>query len=84
MARPPEGAPGGAGWGGDAMSRRDDRLTFTEILSSVLLSAFGVQTRANMERDLTRGEVLQFIAVGLLFTVGFVVSLVALVLTVAG
>ena len=56
-----------------------ETLTFLEVLTSTLAAAFGVQSRRRMERDLTRGEIIQFIASGLIFTVIFVVGVIAVV-----
>ncbi len=54
-----------------------------EVLGSTFLAAFGVQTRAMQRRDFTRGNVLQFIAAGVLFTAAFVVGLLWVVRVVS-
>lgn len=56
-----------------------ETLTFWEVLTSTLAAAFGVQSRKKMERDLTHGEIMQFIAAGLIFTVVFVVGVITVV-----
>lgn len=61
---------------------RGQGLSFLQVLWSTLAAAFGVQTRHNMERDFSRGEVFQFVMAGVIFTVIFVVSMIALVLFV--
>jgi uncharacterized membrane protein YidH (DUF202 family) len=47
-------------------------LTFWQIAGSTLAAAFGVQNRANRERDFTRGKPLHFIIAGIVFTAVFV------------
>lgn len=54
-------------------------LTFREMLQSVLAAAFGVQSAKNRSRDFSRGKPSHFIALGVLFTVLFVLGLLALV-----
>ncbi|MCB1645752.1 MAG: DUF2970 domain-containing protein [Pseudomonadales bacterium] len=61
------------------MNSQKETLTFREILVSTLAAAFGVQTRKNMERDFSQGEVLQFLASGMIFTIVFVVGMIACV-----
>lgn len=58
---------------------REDKLSFWEVLTSTLAAAIGVQSRRKMERDLTYGEIMQFLAAGAIFTVVFVVGVVAVV-----
>ncbi len=58
-------------------------LTFFQILASTFAAAIGVQSRAKMERDLTHGEILKFIAAGVSFTILFVVGMITLVSVVA-
>ena len=57
----------------------DKPLSFREMLQSVLAAAFGVQSGKNRARDFSRGKPSHFIALGLMFTVLFVVVLFALV-----
>lgn len=54
-------------------------LTFLEVLGSTLAAAIGVQSKKNKERDFTRGNVMQFIAAGVVFTVVFVVGMIIIV-----
>jgi hypothetical protein len=49
-------------------------LTFWQIAGSTLAAAFGVQNRANRERDFTRGKPLHFIIAGVVFTALFVLT----------
>ena len=55
------------------MSSPDDsnkpNLTFWQMVSSVLSSFFGVQSKEKRERDFTRGKARQFIMVGILMTI---------------
>jgi len=61
--------------------------TFWQMLQSVLAAAFGVQSVKNRARDFGQGKPSQFIALGLLFTLCFVLTVfgvVKLVLHFAG
>ncbi len=61
--------------------------TFWQMLHSVLAAAFGVQSGKNRARDFSQGKPGHFIAIGLLFTLVFVlllVGVVKLVLHLAG
>jgi len=53
----------------------EEPLRFSQLLQSVLAAAFGVQSGKNRSRDFSRGKPSQFIAIGLLFTVFFVLLL---------
>ena len=53
--------------------------TFWQVLHSVMAAAFGVQSAKNRARDFTHGKPGQFLLVGLLFTVGFALTLFAIV-----
>ena len=53
--------------------------TFWQVLHSVMAAAFGVQSAKNRARDFTHGKPGQFLMVGLLFTVGFALTLFAIV-----
>lgn len=55
------------------------KLTFREVFTSTIAAALGVQSHANKVRDFSHGNVLHFIAAGVLFTVGFVIAMVLLV-----
>ncbi|MCE2030117.1 DUF2970 domain-containing protein [Sessilibacter corallicola] len=56
-----------------------DKLSFWQVLLSILAAAFGVQSQKNQERDFSRNRVVVFVVGGVLFTVVFVVSLAFLV-----
>lgn len=61
--------------------------TLWQMLHSVLAAAFGVQSGKNRARDFSQGKPCHFIALGLLFTLVFVlllVGVVKLVLHLAG
>lgn len=58
----------------------DERpLTFWQIASSTAAAAFGVQNRANRERDFNRGKPMHFIIAGIVFTVIFVLVVATVV-----
>ena len=68
--------------------RRDDQqarstdsgdLTLLQVTGSVLAAGFGVQSKENKQRDFSRGKPLQFIAAGLIFTLGLLAALVVVV-----
>jgi len=61
--------------------------TLLQVFSSVLAAFFGVQSDKNRARDFQHGEPHQFIVVGLILTVVFVLTIwgvVKLVLGIAG
>jgi hypothetical protein len=61
--------------------------TFWQMLHSVLAAALGVQSSKNRARDFSQGKPGHFIALGLFFTLVFVlilVGVVKLVLHLAG
>ena len=64
---------------GDQQHRQQDNLTFWQLLSSTIAAALGVQSRANRERDFTRGKAMHFIFMGIAFTVIFVLAVVGVV-----
>ena len=55
------------------------KLPFWRMMLSVMQASFGVQNRANKERDFEHGSVGGFIAAALIFTFIFVVALVLIV-----
>ncbi len=58
----------------------DERpLTFWQIAGSTAAAAFGVQNRANRERDFNRGKPMHFIIAGIVFTVVFVLVVASVV-----
>ncbi len=56
-----------------------ESLSFLQVLASSVMAALGVQSNRIRERDFTRGNILQFFAAGLLLTIIFLVSLIAIV-----
>lgn len=61
-----------------------DGLTLLQLMSSALAAAFGVQSSKNRKRDFSRGRPGQFIAIGVIFTVLFVVIMIGVVNLVLG
>ncbi|MCB1693846.1 MAG: TIGR01244 family phosphatase [Pseudomonadales bacterium] len=61
----------------------EEPLNFLQIVGSTLAAAIGVQSRKKMERDLTRGELVQFVIAGVIFTVLFVAGMITFVSYVA-
>lgn len=59
-------------------------LSIIQVFMSTVAAAFGVQSSANRERDFTRGKASQFIVMGILFTVLFVLAVVMVVRLVLG
>jgi Protein of unknown function (DUF2970) len=57
----------------------DKPLTFWQIAASTAAAAFGVQNKANRERDFSRGKPLHFIIAGIVFTALFVLTVVVVV-----
>lgn len=55
------------------------RLSWLQVVTSVLAAAFGVQSSANRERDFTHGSPKTFIIAGIIFTAMFVSVLLMLV-----
>jgi len=60
-------------------SPEEKPLTFWQIAGSAAAAAFGVQSRANRERDFSRGKPLHFIVAGIVFTIVFVVIVASVV-----
>ena len=60
-------------------AERPSRLTFWQLLKSTLSAFIGVQSNANRERDFRHGKISQFILVGLLFGLIFVLTIVGVV-----
>lgn len=53
--------------------------TLLSVIGSVLAAGFGVQSSKNRERDFKHGRATVFLTVGLLFTLLFLGSLLAIV-----
>ena len=67
--------------------RDNERLGLLQVFGSVLASFFGVQKDAVRERDFSRGRPRDFVIVGVVLTVLFVLAVagvVRLVMAVAG
>lgn len=63
------------------------QITFLQLLLSTISAFIGVQSNANRERDFKYGKVSHFIAIGLLFGLAFIftiVSVVTLVMKMSG
>jgi len=61
--------------------------SFLSVLGSVLASMFGVQSNRRREQDFTHGKPSQYIIIGLLVTVVFILTIwgvVSLVMNLAG
>ena len=63
----------------DSAVQRDDKLPFWKMMISVMRASFGVQNRANKERDFNSGSVKGFIVAALIFTALFILTLVVVV-----
>ena len=55
------------------------QITFLQLLLSTLSAFIGVQSNANRERDFKYGKVSHFIAIGLLFGLTFILTIVGVV-----
>jgi len=55
------------------------KLTFMQIVLSVLGAALGVQTDKTRQRDFNKGSPLVYIAAGILFTLVFILTVVLVV-----
>ncbi len=54
-------------------------LSTAQVVGSTLAAAFGVQSKENKVRDFERGKPHQFIIAGVVFTLIFLVGMIALV-----
>ena len=69
------------------MSEENKTRTTWQVAKSVLAAGFGVQSNENRERDFKHGKASQFIFIGLVFTLVFILSvwgLVSIVMKQAG
>ncbi|HEY9034736.1 MAG TPA: DUF2970 domain-containing protein [Pseudomonadales bacterium] len=57
----------------------DDKLSFGQLIGSIMAGAIGVQSGKNRERDFSSGSLLPFVIGGLIFTALFIGSIIALV-----
>lgn len=62
----------------------EEGLTLLQLMGSALAAAFGVQSSKNRERDFSKGKPGQFIVVGIIFTVTFVLIMIGVVNLVLG
>ena len=53
----------------------DDKPSFLDVIKSVLASFFGVQSDKNRRRDFQQGNPGQFILVGIVLTIFFILIL---------
>jgi len=57
----------------------NNKNSWLGVVASVCAAAFGVQSKKNLDRDFNKSTVIPFIIVGLLFTVLFVLGVMAVV-----
>ena len=62
-----------------ADEKEPDSLTVWQLVASALAAGFGVQSSRNRNRDFAKGKPGQFIAVGVILTLVFVIAIVILV-----
>ena len=60
-------------------SNEDIQISFWQLLLSTISAFIGVQSNANRERDFKHGKISHFIAIGLLFGLTFVLTIVGVV-----
>ena len=65
----------------DPVTLNQDKIniTFWQLLTSTMAAFIGIQSNANRERDFKYGKLSHFLAIGLLFGLMFVLSIVAVV-----
>ena len=71
--------PGGSAGVPGSPSAEPERLGFWRIAASTVAAAFGVQSKANKERDFAAGKPIHFIIAGIVFTAVFVLSVIGIV-----
>ncbi len=59
--------------------KEEKGLTLLQLMGSALAAASGVQSSKNRKRDFSKGKPSQFIAIGIIFTVLFVLIMVGVV-----
>lgn len=64
---------------GSSKSADQKPLNFWQVLTSSLMAGLGVQSNHIRERDFTKGNVIHFVAAGLVLTAGFLFGLIAVV-----
>jgi len=58
---------------------KDDKVTFVQVMISVLAAMFGVSTEKNRERDFKKGKLWHYILGGLIFAAVFIAVLITIV-----
>ena len=58
---------------------KKEGLSFWQVAASTVAAAFGVQNKANKDRDFESGKPVHFIAAGIVFTALFVITLIVVV-----
>lgn len=61
------------------MNEKGRKLSWFQVFSSVIASFFGVQKNATRERDFTHGKARDFIIVGLVLTLVFILVIFGIV-----
>jgi hypothetical protein len=61
------------------MANKDEKLSFMQVLASVMASFIGVQSAENRQRDFEHGKAMHFVWVGVLMTGVFCVAIIVLV-----
>lgn len=61
------------------INENDQKLSIFQVIISSLAAMIGIQSQAIRERDFTKGTVIQFVIVGVVFTVLFVLALIFIV-----
>jgi Protein of unknown function (DUF2970) len=69
---------------GEAEQAKPSRLGAVSLVGSIAAAAFGVQSSRSRERDFTQGNYRHFIIGGIVFTIVFVLTIVAVVRFVLG
>lgn len=59
----------------------NDKVTFFQVMISVLAAMFGVSTEKNRQRDFKKGKLWHYILGGLIFAAVFIAILVTIVQT---
>lgn len=65
----------------ESIAPNEDKIniTFWQLLTSTMAAFIGVQSNANRERDFKHGKFSHFLAIGILFGLTFVLSIIAVV-----
>lgn len=64
--------------------KQSAKPSLAQVIGSVFAAAFGVQSDANRQRDFAQGSAATYIIAGLIFTILFIMAIVAVVKTVVG